>query len=57
VSRGILSACECFSCENKIAYRFKETSVSILCKDPCRYRPLKNEKRPSMEKLTDIEQE
>lgn len=56
VSRGILSACECFSCANKVAHRFKETKVSVLCRDPCRYKSMKGETRPPMEKLADIEQ-
>ena len=56
VSRGILSACDCFSCSNKIAHRFKDTKISILCREPCNYRPLKGAERPVVDKLTDIEQ-
>lgn len=56
VSRGIISACECFSCANKVAHRLRGVRVSILCMDPCRYRPLKGETRPSLEKMPDIEQ-
>jgi hypothetical protein len=56
VSRGILSACECFSCANKVSHRFKEANVAVLCRDPCHYRSQKGETRPPLEKLTDIEQ-
>lgn len=30
--------------------------VSILCRDPCNYRPLEGEARPTLEKMVDIEQ-
>jgi hypothetical protein len=57
VSRGILSACECFGCSNKVAHRLRETKVSILCRDPCRYKPIKTEReRPIPPKIDDIEQ-
>lgn len=56
VSRGILSACECFSCANKLAHRFKETKIRILCKDPCHYKPIKGVERSVIDKLEDIEQ-
>ena len=55
VSRGIISACECFSCANKVSHRFKESRVSILCKDPCKYKQLKGEVRPALEKIADLE--
>lgn len=43
VSKGILSAFECFRCANKVDHRFEETNVCVLCRDPCKYRPLKGE--------------
>jgi len=55
VSRGIISACECFSCANKVSHRFKESRVSILCKDPCRYVQLSGEKRTVLDKIADLE--
>lgn len=56
VSRGIISACECFSCSNKVDHRLRGVRVSILCREPCRYRPLKGETRPALDKIADIEQ-
>lgn len=56
VSRGVISACECFSCTNKVAHRLRGVRVSVLCRDPCRYEPMKGEVRPALEKMTDIEQ-
>jgi len=55
VSRGIISACECFSCANKVDHRFKESRVSILCNDPCRYKLLKGEVRPALIEIADLE--
>ena len=55
VSRGIISACECFSCANKVSHRFKESRVSILCKDPCRYKLMEGEVRPALDKIADLE--
>jgi len=56
VSRGILSACECFSCANKLEHKFRETKVSIHCLEPCKYRPMRGAERTVVEKLQDIEQ-
>jgi len=56
VSRGIISACECFSCGNKVAHSLKGVRVSILCRDPCRYKQLEGEARPALDKMADIEQ-
>jgi len=55
VSRGIISACECFSCANKVSHRFKESRVSILCNDPCRYKQLEGERRTVLKKIADLE--
>ena len=55
VSRGILSACECFSCRNKITHRFRGSNVRILCKNPCKYRPLKGVTESAVSKLPDVE--
>ncbi|MBS7619713.1 hypothetical protein KEJ21_03605 [Candidatus Bathyarchaeota archaeon] len=56
ISRGILSACECFSCANKLAHRFKETKIYIHCKDPCNYKPIRGVEKSALDKLEDIEQ-
>ena len=56
ISRGIISACECFSCSNKIDHRLRGNRVSVLCSEHCRYSPLKGETRPELGKMADIEQ-
>ena len=55
VTRGIISACECFSCANKVSHRLKGNRVSILCRDPCRYTALQGETRPSLYKMEDTD--
>jgi hypothetical protein len=55
VNRDILLAFECFSCANRVAYNLGETNVSILCRDPCKYKPLKSETDPNIHKIDDIE--
>lgn len=55
VSRGIISACECFSCENKLDHRFRDGRVLILCKDPCNYKPLSGVEKSEAYKIEDIE--
>lgn len=55
VTRGIISASECFSCANKIDHRLRDRSVSILCLDPCNYRPLRGERRTVLEDIEDVE--
>lgn len=55
VNRGLISACECFSCMNKINHKLSENRVRILCRNPCKFEPLKAEagflisKRPNIE--------
>ena len=51
VVRGFLSACECFSCANKLDHRLKGERVYILCRDPCHYVPLKGEVAPRIEDI------
>lgn len=55
VCRGILSACECFSCENKVRYRLRGDRVYVLCKNPCSFKPITGEARPPLRELPDIE--
>jgi len=54
VRRGILSASECFNCQNKARHRLIEDRVAILCIDLCNYKPI--EARQTLRKLDDIEQ-
>ena len=54
-SRGLISASECFSCANKVNHRYGDHRVSILCKDPCNYRPLKGERRLNIDDIEDLE--
>ncbi|MFQ6076804.1 MAG: hypothetical protein ACE5Z5_11825 [Candidatus Bathyarchaeia archaeon] len=54
VPRGLISASECFSCANKVDHRHSGSGVSILCRDPCNYKPLRGERRLV---LDDIEEE
>ena len=55
VNRGIISASECFSCTNKVDYRVRDGLFTILCRDPCNYKSLKGEKRPSLDNLENTE--
>lgn len=55
VCRGILSACECFSCENKVRYRLRGDRVYVLCLNPCNFKPITGEARPPIRELPDIE--
>lgn len=56
VTRGVIAACECFSCSNKVGYKLKGSRVSILCENPCTYKLLEGEVRPAIDKIADIEQ-
>lgn len=55
VSRGFISASECFSCANKVNHKIRGSRVSILCKDQCNYKPLKGERRLALNNIEDIE--
>ena len=55
LSRGLISASECFSCANKVDHKVKGSRVSILCRDQCNYKPLKGERRPALDNIEDIE--
>jgi hypothetical protein len=55
VSRGFISASECFSCMNKVSHKLNEYNVSVLCKDPCKYRQIEGEPRPNLNKIVNIE--
>jgi Zn finger protein HypA/HybF involved in hydrogenase expression len=46
VIREIYSACDCFSCKNKIEHKFVEFKVSIYCRDPCNYKPRRTDTFP-----------
>lgn len=54
VVRGFLSACECFSCVNKMGHRLKGERVFILCRNPCNYLPLRGEVAPRIEDIEGI---
>jgi hypothetical protein len=51
VSRGIISASECFTCVNRVGHRLMGARVSILCRDQCNYEPLKGEQRPELDDI------
>ena len=55
VCRGLISASECFSCANKIDHRYSGSRVSILCRDPCNYKPLEGERRPALDDIERLE--
>jgi len=55
VVRGLLSACECFSCENKLDHRLRGLKVYILCREPCHYRPMRGEVAPRIEDIESVE--
>ena len=55
VIKGMLSACDCFSCVNKVEHMLKNNRVHILCREPCNYKPRSRMDRPITAKLYDIE--
>jgi hypothetical protein len=55
ICRGILSACECFGCENKVSYKLRGDKVYVLCRNPCNFRPITGEALPTSKGLQDIE--
>ena len=57
VTKGLISACECFSCRNKINHKLKDNRVSILCRDICNFKPLRGTTDSTVSKLHDIEEE
>jgi hypothetical protein len=57
VTRGVISACECFSCVNKVEHRLNDARVSILCRDPCNYKPKSGGDRPVVTEIDNIERD
>ncbi len=55
IPRGILSACECFSCEYKLTHRLRGDKVYVLCKNPCNFKPMAGEVKPAVRGIPDIE--
>jgi len=55
VNRGFISASECFSCANKINHKRRAHSISVLCRDPCNYKPLRGERHPKLEDIEKID--
>ncbi|MCW3991834.1 MAG: hypothetical protein NWE79_03940 [Candidatus Bathyarchaeota archaeon] len=51
MSRGLISASECFTCANSSDHRLMGVRVSILCRDPCNYEPVKGERRPALDDI------
>ena len=37
INRGMHTASECFSCDNKLDHVLKGSRIAILCKDYCNY--------------------
>ena len=56
-TRGLISACECFSCMNKLDHRLMGNRVRILCRNQCEFKPLKGASGTRVVKIPDIEQE
>lgn len=54
VNKGIYSACECFSCANKVEHEFREYSVRIFCRDYCNYEPKDTKKIAGSESPSSI---
>jgi hypothetical protein len=38
VALGLHTACDCFTCANKIRHESKGFYVQVLCGDPCHYK-------------------
>ena len=56
-TKGLISACECFSCMNKINHELVGERVRILCGDPCKFKPLKGVVGSPIAKIPGMEQE
>jgi hypothetical protein len=37
ITKGVISASDCFSCANRIDHEVKGRRISILCRNPCNF--------------------